>query len=59
MEAVGRQVPNKLGGLTPYKWSDLWYDLSLGRLLVDPGNVVGDAQVVSVDWYDHMLGLGN
>ena len=39
MEAVGRQVPNKLGGLTPYKWNDLWYDLSLGRLLVDPGDV--------------------
>ena len=41
MEAVGRQVPNKLGGLTPYKWNDLWYDLSLGRLLVDPGDVDG------------------
>merc|ERR1711903_347192 len=40
MEAVGRQVPDKSGGLTSYKWSDLLYDLSLGRLLVDPG---GDA----------------
>jgi hypothetical protein len=30
----------------------------LGRLPVDPGDVVGDAQVASVDWYDRMLGLG-
>ena len=42
MEAVGRQVPDKSNGLTPYKWSDLWYDLSLGRLLVDPGDVADD-----------------
>ena len=41
MVAVGRQVPNKLGGLTPYKWNDLWDNLSLGRLLVDPGDVDG------------------
>ena len=59
MEAVNKQVPDKSGGLTPYKWSDLWYNLSLGRLLVDPGDTVGDAQVASVDWYDRMLGLGS
>jgi hypothetical protein len=39
MEAVDRQVPDKFDGLTPYKWSDLWYDLSLGRLPVDPGDI--------------------
>ena len=56
VEAVDKQVPDKSGGLTPYKWSDLWYDLSLGRLLVDPGDTVGDAQVASVNWYDNILG---
>ena len=39
MEAVGRQVPDKSDGLTPYKWSDLWYDLGLGRLRVDLGDI--------------------
>ena len=57
MEAVNKQVPDKSSRLTPHKWSDLWYNLSLGRLLVDPSDIIGDAQVASVDWYHHMLGL--
>jgi hypothetical protein len=51
VEVVGRQVPDKSDGLTPYKWSDLWYDLSLGRLPVAPDDV---ADYASVDWYDRI-----
>ena len=61
LEAVDRQVPDKTGGLTPYNWSDLWYNLSLGRLLVDPeGGAEVDTACAGMlsDWIGWCVGRG-